>query len=42
MQYQSLANLFVDLGYSDQSLMLRATGFAPAQLNQLIETEEAF
>ncbi|WP_299293768.1 helix-turn-helix domain-containing protein [uncultured Tateyamaria sp.] len=41
-----LAELAADAGFSDQSHMGRAvkrvTGFSPARLNQLIETEEAF
>jgi len=43
---ESLADLAVAGGYSDQSHMgravRRATGFSPARLNRLIETEEAF
>ncbi|MCI4665605.1 MAG: helix-turn-helix domain-containing protein [Neomegalonema sp.] len=42
----SPAELALDAGYSDQSHMgravRRATGFSPARLNRLIETEEAF
>lgn len=41
-----LAQLALDAGYSDQSHMgravRRATGYSPARLNHLIETEEAF
>lgn len=41
-----LAGLAVDAGFSDQSHMSRAirrtTGFSPARLNRLIETEESF
>ncbi len=41
-----LAELALEAGYSDQSHMgravRRATGFSPAQLNHLIQTEEAF
>lgn len=43
---QSLAEIAIDAGYSDQSHMgravRRATGFSPAKLNKAIETEEAF
>lgn len=42
----SAADIAIDAGYSDQSHMgravRRATGFSPSQLNQAIETEEAF
>lgn len=42
----SLAALAQEAGYADQSHMgravRRATGFSPARLNRLIETEEAF
>jgi AraC-like DNA-binding protein len=42
----SLAELATDAGFADQSHMgralRRATGFSPAQLNRLIENEEAF
>jgi AraC-like DNA-binding protein len=42
----SLADIAVEAGFSDQSHMgravRRATGFSPAKLNQLIETEEPF
>ena len=43
---QSLADIAIDAGYSDQSHMgravRRATGFSPAQLNKAIENEEPF
>lgn len=42
----SLADIAVEAGFADQSHMgravRRATGFPPAKLNHLIETEEAF
>lgn len=42
----SIAGLASDSGFADQShmgrAMKRSTGFSPAQLNKLIETEEAF
>lgn len=42
----ALADIANDAGYSDQSHMgravRRATGFSPAKLNQMIETDEAF
>lgn len=42
----SLAELAIDAGYADQSHMgrsvRRATGFSPAHINRLIETEESF
>lgn len=42
----SLAEIAHDAGFSDQSHMgrtvRRATGYSPAKLNHLIETEEAF
>ena len=45
-QDASLAALAAEAGYADQSHMgravRRATGFSPAQLNRLIQTEEAF
>lgn len=41
-----LADVAIEAGYSDQSHMgravRRATGFSPARLNRLIQTEEAF
>lgn len=41
-----LAEIAIDVGYSDQSHMgravRRATGFSPARLNRAIETEEPF
>jgi AraC-like DNA-binding protein len=41
-----LAEIALDAGFSDQSHMgravRRATGFSPAQLNRLIETDESF
>jgi AraC-like DNA-binding protein len=41
-----LADIALEAGYSDQSHMgravRRATGFSPAKLNRLIDTEEAF
>lgn len=43
---ESLADIAIEAGFADQSHMgravRRATGFSPAKLNQLIETEEAF
>lgn len=43
---QSLAEIAIQAGYSDQSHMgrslRRATGFSPARLNKAIETEEPF
>lgn len=43
---QSLAEIALSAGYSDQSHMgravRRATGFSPARLNRAMETEEAF
>lgn len=43
---QSLANIAIDAGYSDQSHMgravHRATGLSPAQLNKAIATKESF
>lgn len=42
----SLAELAADAQFSDQSHMgrsvKRATGFSPAKLNRMIETEESF
>ena len=43
---EPLAMLAGDAGYSDQSHMgravRRATGFSPARLNRMIESEESF